>query len=511
MLNIKRKKDYIILLGVSLIAITIVYYGLLTRMHYSVDSYHLIRNQNAFWYLQNGRYSWCYLTIWFEKLGMNLVLDQRFFLVLAICAFSISSFLITITFCNIADVKSLISKVLILCAASLAWANVFVEEFLLFPESGISAAVGALSVSVSAILLLSERRGWKILLSVALLLIGVGCYQSFIGCFLAISLIGGCLKTISEKKRYKREAILHWFITLCIAAFAAIFNVLIVRYLISINFIADPGRGADINLETIFSNLKQVLLYQTSMLFNADGLLPPLVLPTLLFFMTSLYIILFRRKKDNIRFELLSAFLVSYFAAFAPHYIEKDILLTPRSNLAIWSVFGIFLAVLICFFDSSEIKRVSIPSRIAEQVLSVTTVAMILWFALNVVCMNDISYDLFISNVQDRAYALQVAEKISSYEAVNNVDITQIAIVYDKNVNNQYPNVRYQNHELCRRIMNTQYSNYEMINYLSGQNLHKVDMPDTIYKQYFAEKDWNSLDLDEQLKIVDNTAYLALY
>ena len=38
-----------------------------------------------------------------------------------------------------------------------------------------------------------------------------------------------------------------------------------------------------------------------------------------------------------------------------------------------------------------------------------------------------------------------------------------------------------------------------------------VEMPEDIYKQHFEGRDWQELDLDEQLFFVGESAYLCIY
>ena len=525
--------------GIALLAFilnVVAFAPLIARRHYSVDSYHLIDDQNAPWYLQNGRYTWWRLTLTADSLGLNLVLRQRLFMAICIVGFSISLVILTASFARLGGISSFAGQCCLCLTLSVVWINVFVLEFLLFPESAVSAAVGSIFVSLAVSLILGRRNAWLSAASLICLLIALGCYQSLVGVFLALALLGGCLTSLREGHEPFTRVMLRWAKVLGMAAFGSVFNVICVRYLIHIQYIADPGRGARLSLPTIVSNVKQVLKYQLPLLNNADGLMPKFSVTLIMLFLIALLVLSFRTRRNLPYGQLACAALVTYMAVFAPHYIEKNILLTPRSNMAFWawiaSMTTVFAVSLLAsrhqpFTVRTPIEPMPEPDRKVEvtregteafpgsgngaphaaRLIAVSGVFLL----FSSLCMADIAYDAYVSNTHDQAYALSVAQKIKEYEASTGQHVTAIAIVPDARVHVKYDSVRYQRYELNRRIMNTPYSNYQMINYLSHSNLSKIEMPRSDYRRYFAGRDWNQLDLDQQLVFSGDKAYLALY
>ena len=525
--------------GIALLAFilnAVAFAPLIARRHYSVDSYHLIDDQNAPWYLENGRYTWWRLTLMADRLGLNLVLRQRLFMTICIVGFSISLVILTASFARLGGISSFGGQCCLCLTLSVVWINVFVLEFLLFPESAVSAAVGSIFVSLAVSLILGRRNAWLSAVALICLLIALGCYQSLVGVYLALALLGGCLTSFSEGHEPFTRVMLRWAKVLGIAAFGSVFNVICVKYLIHIKYIVDPGRGAGLSLPNIVSNLKQVLKYQLSLLNNADGLMPKFSVTLIMLFLIALLILSFRIGHNLPYGQLACAALVAYLAVFAPHYIEKNILLTPRSNMAFWawvaSMTTVFAVSLLVsrhqpFMVRTSTEPMPEPERKAEATMEGTEafpgscngvqhVAGLIavsgvFLLFSSLCMADIAYDAYVSNTQDQAYALSVAQKIKEHEASTGQRVKAIAIVPDASVHVKYDNVRYQMYELNRRIMNTPYSNYQMINYLSHSNLRKIKMPQSDYRRYFAGRDWNQLDLDQQLVFSGDKAYLALY
>ena len=89
--------------------------------------------------------------------------------------------------------------------------------------------------------------------------------------------------------------------------------------------------------------------------------------------------------------------------------------------------------------------------------------------------------------------------------------MSKIAITYDQNPTIYQEQSRYRHSQLGVRIMVTDYSNYRLISSRANRELQKTDMPDEIFQQYFSEKDWNELNVEEQVFCEDDVAYVAVY
>lgn len=508
----------------STVIILLGYSGIILRRHYSTDSYHLIDNQQAYWYLQNGRYTWWQLTMWLDQNHINLVLDQRPLLILAALSFIVSLSLLTLAFGYIAHLQQPLHILGINIALSLLFINVFVEEFMLFPEVAVSAATGFLFMSISATLLLRSTHWQYTLLSFSCLMIALGCYQSLIGYYLAITLIGGVLKTINEKGGKLKSSVIRWVEALIIAGISGVANIVIVKILITAGVIVDPGRGATTNIHTMLANVKSIVLYQIPLWWNADGLMAPGSMVIWMIIIISAIVIAKKHRINMPVIELILGVITAYVAAFAAHILERQIQLTPRSNMGFWAVQGTFIAVLIAmlFITPEHATNMnfnkqtkSVLNRAQSKVIPTDILVLlftIMLFAFGVtINMQDISYDVYASNSLDKDYAMNVASKISEYQKKTGKMVTKIAITSDSHPQEKYRSTRYNNHELGRRIMNVDYANYQMINYLGGLNLEKTDFPSNLKRQYFGNKNWDTEDLQEQLVIKNDTAYLILY
>lgn len=191
-----------------------------------------------------------------------------------------------------------------------------------------------------------------------------------------------------------------------------------------------------------------------------------------------------------------------YVLCFAAHIIEKNLILSPRSNLAVWSVIAMILIV-----GENEIFSNKENNRLGT--ISCFTVVCLI--GIQILVMQDMAANEQAMNAIDIMEAKQVCYKINQYENETGNIITKIAVSGDFNSVSYQESTRYRNWELGARIMTTYYSNYRLISYFLGRRVEKIDMPREVYIKYFAGKDWNCMNVDEQAICMGDTLYLVIY
>lgn len=483
---------------VCVYVISMGYMSLAISKHYSVDSFNLIFDMGPYWHLQLGRYLNSGIILLAIKLGVHQVLQQQFFCIIWILSLSIATFIIATTMCRCLRVEKMQLKIIVILSTLIAFVNVFVMEFVLFPEMMMVSAIGVIAIALSIFFALSDMKApkrWG--LSSLFLLIALGNYQSYIGIFVSFILAGGFFKWSDKKNKRYQEALR----TLVCGGGASVFNIVLVKLLISANVIVDSGRGVGLDYITIKRNIIQIIQYQKYFWYDADGLLPHgvmlVVLAFLLFFIASQ--LWFLKKQEWIYFLFL---LTScYMLGFAAHIIESKILLTPRSNIAIWS------AIAVIFIFTAVVRP---PEKIKIiQTAALWCVGVLL--TINIFYMWDMASNTQAVNAADFTEANQICAKIKEYEAKTGEKINKISVRNDMDVT-VYPEIsRYRNSELGARILSISYSNYRLLGYELGRSLERVEMPEIVYQEFFEGKDWKCLDLEEQMVFDGDTVHLMIY
>lgn len=481
-----------------IVVVSMGYGCLIVSNHYSVDSFNLVWDMGPFWHMQIGRYVNCSMILLAQLFGWNQVLQQNMFLLFWMITLVVMIMMIAISLAKCLQIKKSIEFFIIILVVTVAFLNVNFMEFMLFPEMAMVLIFGNLALGLSINFAIGDfvgRKKW--LLSSIFLLIAIGNYQSYIGVFESFVLIGLFFKWRNDKRKYVKES----FFMLLLGASVSVFNVFLVKFLMYIGIIVDSGRGANFQLRTIIYNIKQLLKYQFKFWENADGLMLAWVMPIigilllLIIFIMIIKIDFFEKK------ALLILFVTSYVLGFAAHLIEAHIDLTPRSNLAVWSSVAIILIAVIGFDTSKK--------TILKYSLALVTVILIL--SSNIYSMQDMAKNTIEVNQEDFVEAEQICNKINDYEQSTGKKITKIAITNDESVTMYQQFSRYKNSQLGSRILATSYSGYRLIGYKLNRSLEKIDMPKEIYEEYFKGKNWDGLNLAEQMFFKDDTLYLAIY
>ena len=475
------------------IAVAAAYGCLVLTEHYSVDSLNVLFDTGAYWQLQLGRYLTCGLFLIADKTNIDPVLSQNLFAILWCLFLCMSAFIIWSTFQNIFKSPKGFKLFLLAGISLIAFTNVFMMEFVLFPEVLLASSFGVLSLALSIYFALNSFGCKKNrIISFFLLIVSLGNYQSYVGVFEAFVLCGIYLSNKNKCFRIKQ-----YLYALIMGGAASIFNVLLVKLLVHFDVIADSGRGASLSIFAIIDNLKGIAKYQKNFWSNADGLIFGVWMPFLGLSLFCLLVVALIKAQDKI--ELLLLLVASYLLCFAPHIIEAEQLLTPRSNLAIWS-----------FISSACFLLVSALGK-SKQCLNIIACNVFVLLFVSIISMNDIATNTRAMNCVDFIEAQQICADIKRQEIASGVQIQKIAVCYDKNPTIYQSFSKYKTGELGARILVVDYSGYRLINYTLGRSLEKIQMPNEIYNTYFSGKDWDALVLSEQAKYVDDTVYLAIY
>ena len=292
--NIPRLKRWQRLL-LSFFIILLGYGCLALSKHYSVDSFNVLFDMAPYWHLMLGRYLNCSIILWAIKWGINCVVQQQFFAVLWILGCTVTVFIVDDALQKILIPKSFCRQGAITLCVSLAFANIFMMEFLLFPELMMPTVLGAIALGLSIWFALSDFSYFtKWCFSFVFLLIALGNYQGYIGIFEAFVLVSILLKHCNSKRTYS-----ELFTALLTGGFASVINVAVVKILIHVGFIVPSGRDASISIATICRNIIQLCLYQFRFWKNADGLMPLGVMPVIGILLLFSAVSIFTTKKSK--------------------------------------------------------------------------------------------------------------------------------------------------------------------------------------------------------------------
>lgn len=115
----------------------------------------------------------------------------------------------------------------------------------------------------------------------------------------------------------------------------------------------------------------------------------------------------------------------------------------------------------------------------------------------------------FVSNTLDEVYGHMVYERILEYEEKTGNTVTKFAVMNDIDAPFYYNEVSYTADQINERALGQ--VAMTMVSTVSGRKFDKIEMPEEIADAYFEGRNWDYIDLDEQLVIMDDTAYWCVF
>ncbi len=134
----------------------------------------------------------------------------------------------------------------------------------------------------------------------------------------------------------------------------------------------------------------------------------------------------------------------------------------------------------------------------------------IAFFVIQVVFTNMVMMNHYISNELDINAGKLAYNEILKYEQETGNTVTKVARTTDESTFDTWPGVYYRCGQINERVMNI--VPYSLLVYSSaGRSYEIVQMDKDIEEEYFAGKDWDSFDADEQMIFLGDTLYWCIY
>lgn len=483
------------------LAFMMLLFGCFMQPHYSSDSYANLYSIDVDVHIRNGRIVSAFVQKMMNFLKFNPVQHQSFTIAVSLCVLAVCISLIYMeirTYLN----ENMVAQVLTLLGLQLIFANVFFAEWLMFVESMTSTCVGLLILTF-AIISAGRELTWKRLtLSFVLLLVVLNMYQLYVEFYLTLSLIivyaraGGLLN---------KQSFLHSVIVTVTATVACVLTIIFQPMIPGLFGMAWGERKAAFGMELLLANFQSIIESQEAIFSNAYQLLPDGLLPTVLVVLAVILVReCFRSKNfgNRVAYNVIAILMITLLT-YAPHIVSSVVWLAPRTLVGVFHI-PMYMAV------SIGITQASIPEE-KPRAGKLATVMILLFLLVNAYASNGILTNSVANNRLDQYCANAIQARINRYQNETGIEIKKLGICNDQSPVYRYPGVQYVNHDLNIRAMNVAWGSPHLINFYCNANYENVEIPAEIYETYFAGKNWDFLNLDEQAVFVGDTLYLAMY
>ena len=497
-----EKKSYpeyrknLIIWSINILVLWIAY-GILLKIHYSVDSYPKLLQSPALDHLITGRPINYYLTYtFFDLLKLNMVEYQNIFFVVFILLIAISVSKLTFTFYNIENTKSTRRLILINLAVIISFVNVFFLEYFLYPEAYlIWGLIYYLSAS-SVCHFLKANCKFDYLKALLFLLIAMNMYQAAV-CHFAIWVVAG----IIIKNKFKSK--IKMFVDIGKAVLISIISGLssiVISGIFSLNGWSD-SRAISLNVNIIKNNIIEIASQQGKIIFQSYNLLPKYFLSCLLLFLILFFMILCIKRK--VKKSDICIFMIIIFGLYAfvyfPHILTATVWMPPRTIAMIFSICSMLLLFVTSLLRDEEITKMNV-------LIGIT----LLFIIINVNYIQRISISQFEVNLLDKQRVNQIKTYIEEYENKTGNDINAIASVKDIYPKWTYDGIEYAYFDTNISALKVDWGYIYIMNYYCDREFAVAEMDTQIYEQYFEGKNWDQFTPDEQLVFKDNILYMIM-
>ena len=382
-------------------------------------------------------------------------------------------------------------------AVILAVENVWYCEILTFPESIFLSGVG-LCLCYTAVAVFIRRRSVRGLAASAVcLILATAVYQQYIVVFTVFVIAVLACEILREERPEAKAAFVKYA-----GAAALILASGGVYWLLGKAIAKAFGIGGGSRIMplsyAVLDNVRFYITHQHSFLkgrgyFKTEIMTASVLLLAAGWFL--LFVLYARKKKQPVTAAvILLAFIMAYCASYLPGIVSKSH--DTRVIFGLFSVFFLFTCGIV-FMN---------PNKWVAASVSCVLAAML---AANVFAVVKMADNQKKRNRADLDDAEQIVRRIEEYEESSGVTVKNIFYCYDTNGEQTRSGSLFSEDFSMCAILSLRSRRYapgveEAVFALSG-------MPESVYREYFAEKNWDTLDLNEQLVIIGDSAYLCVY
>ena len=178
----------------------------------------------------------------------------------------------------------------------------------------------------------------------------------------------------------------------------------------------------------------------------------------------------------------------------------------PRFAFSYYLVQGLFLLIVFYLLNVHEKELASARMLCGKKLVSCV---VILYVMIQLLSVQDIVNNKYASKAIDETYVRLMYQKVQKYEAETGVTVTKFASANDIDCRDAYEEIGVASYSVNEKILGK--ATWSIVQAVTEREFERVPMDQEVYEKYFAGKNWDYLNLDEQLVILDDTAYWCIY
>lgn len=484
----EKYKNYAIGLAINL-SMLLIFWGGMLRKSFNADTVSHMTSQDAdiFWNLADGRFIIALGDAILMKLGLRVTNNLSITMFFAFLFFAMAMLVVQKIFKDWQPEERW-ERIGWFFGVNLVFLNVLFAELLMFGECSAYFGFGYFMASLGVLQFTRKRY-----ISMFLLFLAGVCSYQYTMIFAAILIAFYiCLKHREELtlKAVKEEL---FGIIACMSA--GVLNLLSVKLLVKIGVIEKFGKYAgwgDGHQKLTDFKASLISLYRSSMEIFPDLWLP--LLFTLGVFALMIYSCIKSKTLKKFPFILI-VFLGSMVMLYAIPFMQESFSFPPR--------------MAFCFYLLQGMLAVTAYAVCTTGMRKLLTTACMGYILIQLLFSDFVVTNHFVSNTLDEVYVSMMYQEVLKYEEETGTRVTRIAIYKDIDAPDNYEEVNYHVHQINERTLGT--ATNSLIWKVTGRHFEDIGNQQEIYDQYFKDRNWDYLDLSQQLVIIGDTAYWCIF
>lgn len=507
---VQSHKTVLYLFFINLVILLIFWGGLLHNQYNADTIFYRYQDTGAAisMRLEEGRYMLALMDFLLLHIGINVADCVGITVLCNIFLFGVT---LTIMYDLVSDLDT-IDWFHVLCI-DLVFINVLASEMFMFPESLFGFGFGYLF----AVLAIWSFKKTHFIRFFLFLCIGVCFYQYVIivAAILLLFVVGW-----EEKWQLSVAAFLRSFVGCILCLGVGFLNMESTKVLANLGFLSQKivQREQQVSLD-VLQKVSDVIFDTYSVLYDAKGLLIGGGVPFVVTLFTAGWLVVYIiRNKDWNRLLYFCILAIACFSLWIVLPLAREPYNNPpRMSFSFIMIQGLFLLITLQLWGDSREKAEKLDKqgnpdkqdKRTNPCLIFTRIMIGAYVLLQLLSVQNIVVNRYASNAIDETFVKLMYQRILDYEERTGRVVTKLATCNDQNVADHYQEVSATVDAVNERILGK--ASWSIACDVSGRLFERVDMDTNVYNDYFAGKNWDCFDLDQQLVIQDDTAYWCVY
>lgn len=264
------------------------------------------------------------------------------------------------------------------------------------------------------------------------------------------------------------------------------------------------SRYASFSMENLLIGIKGISETLSTTWIDGNRQLPSGMFLVVIIALFILFVMSYRKGKSEAYdgmttlVTLIVILLAGTLIVYVPIAMQGTVYLTNRVCVALFGIFGALAVGIVYTAESNKL-------------IVIGAAVLALFYLANGYSVQNIAQETFATNAIDHMIALQIEEQIEAYEAENGCEVEYVGFTEDASITYLYPDIVHNIADQGMRAFSVSWNRLPCLIYYSGRAYQSINVPADVYQSCFEGRNWNMLNLSEQMVFDGNRVYICIY